>query len=100
MEDGSDASLSEKESSQKQGTPETTDELKLASVSGFSQHSEPGSKPQVDAVEEALTGALTEAAKAGRFDVVAQLAKELEARRLARSTNVVSITSLKKGGQK
>lgn len=100
LENGSDASLSEKESSQKQDTPENADELKLASVSGFSQHSEPGSKPQVDAVEEALTGALTEAAKAGRFDVVAQLAKELEARRLARSTNVVSITSLKKGGQK
>ena len=45
----------------------------------------------LDAVEAALAGALTEAAKAGRFDVVAQIAKELEARRLARSENVVAI---------
>jgi hypothetical protein len=36
-------------------------------------------------VESALAVALTEAARAGRFDVVAQLARELEARRLARS---------------
>jgi hypothetical protein len=38
-----------------------------------------------DPVEIALAMALTEAAKAGRFDVVAQLARELEARRLAGS---------------
>ena len=37
-----------------------------------------------DPVEAALADALTKAASAGRFDVVAQLAKELEARRLAR----------------
>jgi hypothetical protein len=42
-----------------------------------------------DAVEAALAGALAHAADAGRFDVVAQLAKELEARRLARAGNVV-----------
>lgn len=45
----------------------------------------------LDAVEAALAGALTEAARAGRFDVVAQLAKEIEARRLAHEPNVVSI---------
>jgi hypothetical protein len=45
--------------------------------------------PGGDAVEEALAGALARAAEAGRFDVVAQLAKELEARRLARAGNVV-----------
>ena len=43
-----------------------------------------------DPVEAALALALTEAAKAGRFDVVAQLARELEARRLAGTQNVVS----------
>jgi hypothetical protein len=39
----------------------------------------------------ALAHALTEAAKAGRFDVVARLAGELEARRLARMGNVVAL---------
>jgi hypothetical protein len=41
-----------------------------------------------DPVEAALAKALEGAAAAGRFDVVAQLAKELEARRLARMGNV------------
>jgi hypothetical protein len=45
--------------------------------------------PGGDAVEAALAEALARAAEAGRFDVVAQLAKELEARRLARAGNVV-----------
>jgi hypothetical protein len=40
-------------------------------------------------VERALSQALYRAAEAGRFDVVAQLARELEARRLARMANVV-----------
>jgi hypothetical protein len=35
-------------------------------------------------VDEALAGALARAAAAGRWDVVAQLAHELEARRLAK----------------
>jgi hypothetical protein len=39
----------------------------------------------------ALAVALEAAAKAGRFDVVAQLARELEARRLASSPNVVAM---------
>ena len=38
-----------------------------------------------DAVDTALATALTAAAIAGRFDIVAQLDEELEARRLARS---------------
>jgi hypothetical protein len=38
----------------------------------------------IDAVEAALAKALEGATVAGRWDVVAQLAKELEARRLAR----------------
>jgi hypothetical protein len=44
-----------------------------------------------DPVEVALATALTEASAAGRFDVVAQLAKELEARRVGRPTNVVPL---------
>lgn len=44
-----------------------------------------------DAVENALATALTAAATAGRYDVVATLARELEARRLARAGNVVDL---------
>ena len=44
-----------------------------------------------DQVELELARALGKAAAAARFDVVAQLAKELEARRLARLTNVVKL---------
>jgi hypothetical protein len=44
-----------------------------------------------DPVEAALAQALALAANAGRFDVVAQLARELEARRLARAGNVVTL---------
>jgi hypothetical protein len=40
-------------------------------------------------VEVALANALSQAAAAGRFDVVAQLAAELEARRLSRPGNVL-----------
>jgi hypothetical protein len=51
-----------------------------------------------DAIEKALAQALSQAALSGRFDVVAQLARELEARRLSRSTNVVAINAHKKAG--
>jgi hypothetical protein len=44
-----------------------------------------------DEVDRVLASALGKAADAGRFDVVAQLARELEARRLARTGNVVRI---------
>jgi hypothetical protein len=44
-----------------------------------------------DQVEAALARSLDRASEAGRFDVVAQLARELEARRLARLTNVVAL---------
>lgn len=53
----------------------------------------PAFGPAINAVESALARALDAAATAGRFDVVAQLARELEARRLARSGNVVSLES-------
>jgi hypothetical protein len=44
-----------------------------------------------DPIEDALGKALSEASAAGRFDVVAQLAGELQARRLARVGNVVEL---------
>jgi hypothetical protein len=50
-------------------------------------------------IETALSLALIEAAKAGRFDVVSQLAKELEARRLASSPNVVTLDTSKRGAK-
>jgi hypothetical protein len=50
-----------------------------------------------DPVEDALARALSEASAAGRFDVVAQVAKELEARRLAQEPNVVSLAGRRRG---
>jgi hypothetical protein len=49
--------------------------------------------PGGDAVEAALAEALARAAEAGQFDVVAQLARELEARWLARAGNVVPLSA-------
>lgn len=49
----------------------------------------PAFGPGSDHVEAALARALDAAAVAGRFDVVAQLARELEARRLARMPEVI-----------
>jgi hypothetical protein len=48
-----------------------------------------------DAVEAALADAIAKAANEGRFDVVSQLARELEARRLARA-DVVSLDAEKR----
>jgi hypothetical protein len=48
-------------------------------------------------IESGLLFALTEAAKAGRFDVVAKLADELRARREATAGNVVPLVQTKKG---
>jgi len=48
-------------------------------------------------IEAALVAALSRAAEAGRFDVVAQLARELEARRLARAGNVVRFDERERG---
>jgi len=50
-----------------------------------------------DAIEAALAHALGCAAEAERFDVVAQLARELEARRLARSENVIALNPARRG---
>jgi hypothetical protein len=51
----------------------------------------PAIGPTGDIVEAALARALEAAAGAGRFDVVAQLARELEARRLGTGPPVVSL---------
>ncbi|HEV3191738.1 MAG TPA: hypothetical protein VGY54_14610 [Polyangiaceae bacterium] len=51
---------------------------------------------KIDAVEAALAKALEGATAAARFDVVAQLAKELEARRLARAGNVTSFDAARR----
>jgi hypothetical protein len=50
-----------------------------------------------EGIEAALAQALLQAAAAGRFDVVAQLARELEARRLARAGNVVRLEAPRRG---
>jgi hypothetical protein len=58
-----------------------------------------GDDGAMDAVEGALAKALEQAAAAGRFDVVGQLAAELQARRTARAGNVVDLGARRKGGR-
>jgi hypothetical protein len=57
-----------------------------------------GSQLTTDPIDAALADALSRAARAGRFDVVAQLALELEARRRARTGNVVSLGAKRRDG--
>jgi len=52
---------------------------------------EPGVSEPMGSVEGALARALQLAAEAARWDVVSQLARELEARRLARDGDVVRL---------
>jgi hypothetical protein len=63
---------------------------------GQSRGNQPPLEGAVDLVELELAKALSKAADAERFDVVAQLAKELEARRLARLTNVVKLDATRR----
>jgi hypothetical protein len=49
--------------------------------------------PETDVVEAALAEAIKRATSAERWDVVSQLARELEARRIARAGNVVMLGS-------
>jgi hypothetical protein len=56
-----------------------------------------GTWPTGTNVETALAAALTGAAEAERWDVVAQLARELEARRLAQAGNVVRLKAARRG---
>jgi hypothetical protein len=60
-----------------------------------------GDTPRVvsgDAIEAALANALAAAAAAGRFDVVAQLARDLEARRQARAGNIALLDAARRRG--
>lgn len=57
----------------------------------------PRSAAASDPVDAALATALTEASAMGRFDIVAQLAKELEARRLARAGKVALDAKARRG---
>ena len=85
----------------------------VAAVSDPPTFSSPGAKPAIagdetildtsltDVVEMALANALSEATRAARWDVVAQLARELEARRMARAApNVVAIDREGRGGRR
>jgi hypothetical protein len=58
---------------------------------------QPGVSSSAVDVETGLAAALLRAAEAGRFDVVAQLAQELEARRLARAGDVVRLDDRERG---
>jgi hypothetical protein len=51
------------------------------------------SESPATSLEDALAGAIAQASAAGRWDVVVQLARELEARRLVASPNVVALHS-------
>jgi hypothetical protein len=52
----------------------------------------------LDAVEAALAAAMCAATAAGRFDVVSQLARELEARRCARAGDIVCLKPSRRNG--
>ncbi len=58
---------------------------------------ESAAAPPIDEVEIALAKALLEAATARRFDVVEQLARELEARRVTRTRTSAQIDARRKG---
>jgi hypothetical protein len=64
---------------------------------GTEQRAEWQSSGNADPVEAALAKALGEASTAGRFDVVAQLARELEARRGVRTGNAVRLDPARRG---
>ena len=48
---------------------------------------------EVDVVDAALANAISAAVASGKFDVVSQLCRELEERRIVRSSNVVLLNS-------
>jgi hypothetical protein len=68
-------------------------------ISDGSQRPEPERAGGGDAVEAALVAALTAATAAGRFDVVGQLARDLEARRMAQAGNVVALRGRARRGR-
>lgn len=80
-------SLWNEESSRKQGGPSVDVVITQTTLGDTSQHFDP--------VSDALAHALTAASVAAQWGLVAQLAAELEARRLAHA-NVVSISAAPK----
>jgi hypothetical protein len=50
-----------------------------------------------EAVERALAAGISGATAAGRFDIVAQLARELEARRCLRAGNIIPLDRKRSG---
>jgi hypothetical protein len=69
---------------------------------GETSRAKPEPASAADAVEIALAVALTEATAAHRWEVVVQLARELEARRLAHAANVIILDPRRRrdgGGQ-
>ncbi len=78
-----------------QPAPRATDDPACGSVC----ETETATSATTDPVEDALCAALKAATEAGRWDVVAQLAGELKARREALSAgNVVPIETARKRG--
>jgi hypothetical protein len=82
------------ESSEKRATLEEDSVTDHATVSDGSRRA----KPEPYAVEDALAAALQAATDARRWEVVGRLAEELQARRLARSANVIDIGTAKRLG--
>jgi len=78
---------------EEQGNPSESKDSRGFAIDGEATEGDesaarPRSAAASDPVEAALAKALTEASEAGRFDVVALLAGELRARRLARGSVV------------
>src|SRR5262249_27181416 len=65
-----------------------------------SEPTHPATVGLADELESLLVRALADAASAGRFHIAAQLAREVEARRLARAGNVVTLEAAAKRPRK
>lgn len=71
----------------------------VESTHGPSKLDDPRSVAASDQVAEALARALDAASAAGRFDVVAELAAELKARRIEAAGNVVELAKRRTRGR-
>jgi len=81
------------------GTPQTSSETAEKKITPASLiDSSDRFDGTADAIESALAKAIEGATVAGKFDVVAELCRELEARRLTRAGNVVRLDARRKGG--
>jgi hypothetical protein len=89
--DGGSEDSRETENSRTNHDPSTPENGGVRAAVGQSWGNQTPQEASGDEVERVLARALAQASEAGRFDVVAQLARELEARRLARAGNVVRL---------